>query len=194
MFFLIVGLGNPGKTYRNTRHNLGFGVVDRLAERHGISVGQKKFRGEFGSGSIDGKRVGLLKPLTYMNLSGEAVMAAVNYLKIPIEQVLIVHDDVELALCRIQVKSGGGHGGHRGLQSVIEHLNQDDFTRIRIGVDRPTDDYEEVSDYVLEPFDTAELSTAGDAVERAAEAAAAWIEDGLTTAMNQYNSWPGQES
>jgi PTH1 family peptidyl-tRNA hydrolase len=194
MFFLIVGLGNPGKTYRNTRHNLGFGVVDRLAERHGISVGQKKFHGKFGSGSIGDKRVGLLKPLTYMNLSGEAVTAAVNYLKIPLERVLIAHDDVDLALGRIQVKSGGGHGGHRGLQSVIESLNQDDFARIRIGVDRPMGENEEVSDYVLEPFSTAELSTAGDAVGRAAEAAVAWLEDGLTTAMNQYNSWPGQES
>jgi PTH1 family peptidyl-tRNA hydrolase len=194
MFFLIVGLGNPGKTYRHTRHNLGFWVVDRLAECHGITVGQKKFRGEFGSGAIGGKRVSLLKPLTYMNLSGAAVTAAVSYLKIPLEQVLIAHDDVDLELGRVQVKSGGGHGGHRGLRSVIENLNQDGFARIRIGVNRPAGDGKEVSDYVLEPFGAAELSTAGGAVGRAAEAAATWLEDGLTTAMNRYNSWPGKES
>jgi PTH1 family peptidyl-tRNA hydrolase len=193
MFFLIVGLGNPGKTYQRTRHNLGFRVVDRLAERNEISVGQKKFKGEFGSGSIGDRRVCLLKPQTYMNLSGGAVAEAVSYLKVPLEQVLIAHDDVDLELGRIQVKFGGGHGGHRGLQSVIESLNADDFVRIRLGVDRPMDAGEEVSGYVLGPFSTAELSTAGEAVERAAEAAATWLEHGLTTAMNRYNSWPGRE-
>jgi PTH1 family peptidyl-tRNA hydrolase len=193
MFFLIVGLGNPGKTYQESRHNLGFRVVDLLAEHHGIRVGQKRFRGEFGSGSIGDQRVYLLKPLTFMNLSGEAVATAVNYLKIPLEQVLIAHDDVDLALGRIQVKSGGGHGGHRGLQSVIEYLNTDDFVRIRVGVGRPKDEGG-VTDYVLEPFGSAESSAAEDAVGRAAEAAATWLQDGLTTAMNQYNSWPGQEN
>ncbi len=193
MFFLIVGLGNPGKTYHGTRHNLGFRVVDRLAEIQGIGIGQKKFRGEFGSGSIGGKRVGLLKPSTYMNLSGEAVAAAVSYLKIPAERVLIVHDDVDLALGRIQVKSGGGAGGHRGLQSVITSLNAEGFARIRLGVGRPPETDQEVSGYVLKPFGAAELSSAAEAVERAAGAAVTWLEDGLTTAMNRYNSWPGQE-
>lgn len=192
MFFLIVGLGNPGKTYQRTRHNLGFRVVDRLAERHEISVGQKKFKGEFGSGSIGGKRVCLLKPQTYMNLSGGAVAEAVNYHKIPLEQVLIAHDDVDLELGRVQVKFGGGHGGHRGLESVIESLSTDGFARIRLGVSRPEGD-EDVSDFVLEPFSKAEQATADDAVKKAAAAAATWLEDGLTTAMNQYNSWPGQE-
>jgi len=193
MFFLIVGLGNPGRTYQRTRHNLGFRVVDRLAERHEISVGQKKFKGQFGSGSIGEKRVCLLKPQTYMNLSGDAVAEAVNFLKIPLEQVLIAHDDVDLELGRVQVKFGGGHGGHRGLQSVIESLAAGEFARIRIGVNRPEGDIE-VSDYVLEPFSPAEQATAEEAVGRAAEAAAAWLKDGLTTAMNQYNSWPGQEN
>jgi len=192
MFFLIVGLGNPGKTYQRTRHNLGFWVVDRLAERHEISVGQKKFKGEFGSGSIGGRRVCLLKPQTYMNLSGGAVAEAVNFHKIPLKQVLIAHDDVDLELGRVQVKFGGGHGGHRGLESVVEILNQDGFARVRIGVGRPPDDID-VSDYVLQPFSPAERAAADDAVERAAEAAATWLEDGLTTAMNRYNSWPGQE-
>jgi PTH1 family peptidyl-tRNA hydrolase len=193
MFFLIVGLGNPGKTYQRTRHNLGFQVVDRLAERHDIKVGQKKFKGQFGSGSIGEWRVCLLKPQTYMNLSGGAVAEAVNYHKIPLEQVLIAHDDVDLELGRIQVKFGGGHGGHRGLRSVIESLSADEFTRVRVGVNRPEGD-DEVSDYVLEPFSKAEQAVAEDAVGRAAEAAATWLKDGLTTAMNQYNSWPGQEN
>lgn len=193
MFFLIVGLGNPGKTYQGTRHNLGFRVVDRLAERHEISAGQKKFLGQFGSGSIGGKRVCLLKPQTWMNLSGGAVAEAVNFLKIPLDRVLIAHDDVDLELGRIQVKFGGGHGGHRGLESVVETLGQDGFTRIRIGVGRPPDSVD-VSDYVLQPFSPAEQAAADDAVERAAEAAATWLEDGLTTAMNRYNSWPGQEN
>jgi PTH1 family peptidyl-tRNA hydrolase len=193
MFFLIVGLGNPGKTYQRTRHNLGFRVVDRLAERHGISIGQKKFKGEFGSGSIGGKRVCLLKPQTYMNLSGGAVAEAVNFHKIPLEQVLIAHDDVDLELGRIQVKFGGGHGGHRGLESVVDTLGQDGFTRIRIGVGRPPD-YIEVSDYVLQQLSPAEQAPAEEAVGRAAEAVVTWLENGLTTAMNQYNSWPGQEN
>jgi PTH1 family peptidyl-tRNA hydrolase len=193
MFFLIVGLGNPGKTYQRTRHNLGFQVVDRLAEQHDIKVGQKKFKGQFGSGSIGDRRVCLLKPQTWMNLSGGAVAEAVNYHKVPLEQVLIAHDDVDLELGRIQVKFGGGHGGHRGLQSVIESLAADDFARIRVGVNRP-DGEGDVSDYVLEPFSKAEQAAAEEAVGRAAEAAAAWLKDGLTTAMNQYNSWPGQEN
>lgn len=193
MFFLIVGLGNPGKTYQRTRHNLGFQVVDRLAEQHDIKVGQKKFKGEFGSGSIGDRRVCLLKPQTYMNLSGTAVAEAVNYHKVPLEQVLIAHDDVDLELGRIQVKFGGGHGGHRGLQSVVESLSADEFTRIRVGVNRPAGEGD-VSDYVLEPFSKAEQAAAEEAVGRAAEAAATWLKDGLTTAMNQYNSWPGQEN
>ena len=193
MFFLIVGLGNPGKTYQRTRHNLGFQVVDRLAERHDIKVGQKKFKGQFGSGSIGDRRVCLLKPQTYMNLSGGAVAEAVNYHKIPLEQVLIAHDDVDLELGRIQVKFGGGHGGHRGLQSVIENLSADEFTRIRVGVNRPEGEAD-VSDYVLEPFSKAEQAIAEDAVREAAEAAAAWLQDGLTTAMNRYNAWSGQEN
>jgi PTH1 family peptidyl-tRNA hydrolase len=171
MFFLIVGLGNPGKTYRHTRHNLGFRVVDRVAEIQGIGIGQKKFRGEFGSGSIGDKRVGLLKPSTYMNLSGEAVAAAVSYLKIPTEQVLIVHDDVDLALS----------------------LNADGFARIRLGVGRPAEAGQDVAGHVLQPFSAGELSSAAEAVERAAGAAITWLEDGLTTAMNRYNSWAGQE-
>jgi len=193
MFFLIVGLGNPGKAYQHTRHNLGFRVVDRLAERHDIRVGQKKFKGQFGSGSIGDRRVFLLKPQTYMNLSGQAVAEAVNFHKLPLEQVLIAHDDVDLELGRIQVKYGGGHGGHRGLQSVLENLSADEFARVRLGVNRPAGDAD-VSDYVLEPFSRAEQALADDAVGRAVEATEAWLKDGLTTAMNQYNSWPGQEN
>jgi len=133
MFFLIVGLGNPGKAYQHTRHNLGFRVVDRLAERHDIRVGQKKFKGQFGSGSIGDRRVFLLKPQTYMNLSGQAVAEAVNFHKLPLEQVLIAHDDVDLELGRIQVKYGGGHGGHRGLQSVLENLSGHEVDPARPG-------------------------------------------------------------
>jgi PTH1 family peptidyl-tRNA hydrolase len=190
MFFLIVGLGNPGKAYRTSRHNIGFQVVDHLAERHAIAWGRKKFSGECGSGEISGKRVMLLKPQTYMNLSGESVGAASRYLKIGPDKIVVVHDDVDLALGRIQVRMGGGHGGHRGVESVLEDLRGADFYRVRIGVGRPAG-AEEVSDFVLEEFSESEQEQVQDTVNRATRAIETLINDGLTAAMNRYNPWSG---
>jgi PTH1 family peptidyl-tRNA hydrolase len=188
MFFLIVGLGNPGKAYRTSRHNIGFRAVDHLAERCSIEWGRKRFRAECATGEVTGKRVMLLKPQTYMNLSGESVGAASRYLKIGPGRIVVVHDDIDLALGRIQVRLGGGHGGHRGVESVLEDLQGADFYRVRIGVGRP-EGAEEVSDFVLEEFSESEQELVQDTVERASRAVEMLINDGLTAAMNKYNPW-----
>ena len=193
MWFLVIGLGNPGKDYSATRHNVGFRVVDCLAERHGVAYNKKQFFSQTGQGRIAQQKVLLLKPMTYMNQSGKAVQAAIAYLKVPAERVLVVHDDMDLSLGRIQVKQGGGHGGHRGLQSVIETLSNSEFTRIRIGIGKPTTG-QDGADYVLEPFDSTERKVVDDVVERATEAIVVWLENGIVTAMNRYNTWPNSTS
>jgi PTH1 family peptidyl-tRNA hydrolase len=191
MLFLIVGLGNPGKSYSEHRHNIGFRVVDGLAGHYRLSwevKGRHKFAATFASGSLEDSRVLLVKPQTFMNLSGEAVAAVGSFYKVPVERIAVVHDDIDLALGRVQIKRGGGHGGHRGVQSVMEVLGDADFVRVRIGVNRPPEG-QQASDYVLEAFSPEEAPVARQAVDRACEAVSLWIRDGLTMAMNRVNHW-----
>jgi PTH1 family peptidyl-tRNA hydrolase len=182
---LVAGLGNPGREYARTRHNSGWLVVDELARRHAGSW-RSKFSGSLAEVRVDGARVALLKPETYMNESGRSISAGRRFFKTPVEAVLVVHDDVDLAEGRLQARLGGGLAGHNGLRSIAAALGSQDFLRLRIGVGRPgRGDRRSIADYVLAPFDPA---TDLDAlVDRAADAAESIVREGLDAAQQRFN-------
>jgi PTH1 family peptidyl-tRNA hydrolase len=185
---LVAGLGNPGREYANTRHNVGFMVCDELIRRHDGSV-RSKFSGELVETRLDGSRVALLKPLTFMNESGRSVAAAARFFKAPPETLLVLHDEVDLEPGRLQVRLGGGLAGHNGLRSVARHLGTQDFLRLRIGVGRPErGDARPVADFVLAPFDKHVDVDA--LVARAADAVECVVTAGLEEAQNRFNERP----
>ena len=182
---LVAGLGNPGREYRDTRHNVGFLVAEELARRHGGSF-RSKFSALVADIRLDGERVTLLEPQTYMNESGRSVAAAARFYKLPPEALLVLHDEVDLPLGRLQVRRGGGLAGHNGLRSVAAHLGSSDFARLRIGVGRPErGDPRPVADFVLSPF-PAEVDVAA-IVERAADAVETVVASGLDEAQQRFN-------
>jgi PTH1 family peptidyl-tRNA hydrolase len=183
---LIAGLGNPGKKYGKTRHNIGFRVVDLLAKRWEAGHFDVRFEGEMTKVRTHGQRVLLIKPQTFMNLSGSSVAACAHYHEIPIEQVWIVHDELDLPLGRMRVRIGGRSGGHNGVKSVIERLESEEFVRFRIGIGRPKGRVP-VEDYVVQPFASDERAEAQEAVERAADAIEEALHHDLTHAMNIFN-------
>lgn len=154
--FALVGLGNPGTEYHKTRHNAGFLFVDALAEEFGISITEKKFNGLFGRGTIDNQEVILLKPQTYMNLSGSSVQKALSFFKIPEDNLFVFFDDLDLPFGQVKTRFGGGHSGHNGVRSILESLPSDKFYRIKIGIGRPTYK-QDTAQWVLHPFSTNEL-------------------------------------
>ena len=182
---LVAGLGNPGREYERTRHNVGWLVLDELARRHGGSW-RSKFSGSLAEVRVDGSRVALLKPETYMNESGRSVAAAMRFFKVQPESLLIVHDDVDLEPGRLQARRGGGLAGHNGLRSLAQHLGTQDFLRLRIGVGRPErGDPRPVKDWVLSAFASEEDADA--LVSRAADAVEAIVRDGLEAAQQRFN-------
>ena len=182
---LVAGLGNPERRYAGTPHNVGFMVIDELGRRHHIGP-RSKFSGRIGDVRIEGTRVALLQPTTYMNESGRSVGPAMRFYKLPPEALLVVHDEVDLEPGRIQVRAGGGLAGHRGLKSIVGHIGSPDFMRVRVGVGRPgRGDRRSVADYVLAPF-AAEIDVAG-IVDRAAEIVETLARDGLECAQRQHN-------
>jgi PTH1 family peptidyl-tRNA hydrolase len=183
---LVLGLGNPGKRYRDTPHNMGFRVCDRLAERHHMGKPVQKFQGDFFRGRFAGEDVGLLKPQTYMNHSGESVEEALRYLPAETEDLIVVFDDMDLPLGRLRIRPRGGDGGHRGLKSVIEHLGTKDFPRVRVGVGRPPEGWDP-SGYLLGRAGQEFGEGLTDAVDRAADAVEGLISRGIEAAMNEYN-------
>lgn len=182
--FLILGLGNPGKKYEKTKHNVGFWVIDNLAEELGIDLTQKKFRSLFGTGTYKGNKVILIKPETYMNLSGEALSEVLNFYTDQIEDIIVVHDDLDLSKGVLKFKSGGGLAGHNGLKSIAQHLNSNDFDRVRIGIGRPEE--KKVVDYVLEPFKEGEAEVL-EASRLAVDGIKVWIDEGIDKAMAGFN-------
>lgn len=150
--YLIVALGNPGPAHQYDRHNAGFMVGEEFRRRHGLPALRNRFRGLVGEGTVDGRRVVLLLPMTFMNLSGRSVAEAAGWYKTPVERMLVVHDEVELAFGEVRLKEGQGLGGHNGLRSLEGHLGTREFWRLRVGVGRPDDPYRPLVDYVLEPF------------------------------------------
>jgi PTH1 family peptidyl-tRNA hydrolase len=185
---LVAGLGNPGREYANTRHNLGFMVADELARRHG-GTWRGKFSGDLSEVRIGDDRVALLKPQTFMNLSGRSVAAAARFFKVPPESLLVVHDEVDLDLGRLQARLGGGLAGHNGLRSVASDLGTPDFARLRMGIGRPErGDPRPVADWVLTPFDPT-VDVEG-LVTRGADAVETLLAEGLDETQRQFNERP----
>ncbi len=183
---LVVGLGNPGDAYVKTRHNAGFIVLDELAESFSILVEKKKYNALFGRGLIEGSEVILAKPMAFMNLSGIPVQKILNYFKIPFEDMLVIHDDIDLAFGRLQIKENGGHGGHKGLKSIIETVGGSNFVRLRIGIGRSEDNIN-VANYVLGQFNTNEKKILDRITEKARDAVVTTICKGTKEAMNIFN-------
>ena len=185
--YLIIGLGNPGKAYENTRHNVGFQIVKALAARHGILLRPSLVRakGSIGKGEIREIKTHLLLPLTYMNESGAAVRKSMDYYKIPLEQLIVVTDDVDLPFGGIRIRPGGGCGGHNGLRSIESYLGTQEYARMRVGVGgRST---EELADYVLDQFTNEEQRVLPEIVDRAIQGIESWLCEGVETAMQKTN-------
>jgi PTH1 family peptidyl-tRNA hydrolase len=186
---LVVGLGNPGAKYARTRHNVGFDVVERLAEQWGISFAEKRFKAKAGKGAIRNQPARLVMPQTFMNLSGSAVGPMAGYFKVPVERIVVVHDELDLPFGAVKVKEGGGHGGHNGLRDLSKKLPSKDFVRVRVGVGRPPGRMEP-ADFVLAKWKPAEAKVLPDIVDRAAECVESVLADGVTEAMNRHNGEP----
>ena len=184
---LIVGLGNPEPRYQRNRHNLGFRVVDALGEKIGAEWA-RKFDGELAQGNVGGVKVLLLKPQTFMNRSGDSVAPAVRFFKLALTQVLVAHDELDLELGRIQLKQGGGSGGHNGLRSIEAALGSKDFGRLRLGIGRPPAEWD-AADYVLSDFAKSEEEAVEVEVQSALAALTAVISEGMQKAMTQHNRW-----
>ena len=184
--YLIAGLGNPEKKYDGTRHNAGFAAADRLSKRLGISLSERKFNAVFGKGSFQGEQVLLLKPLTYMNRSGEAVRAAADYYRIPPEQVIVLYDDINFPCGRLRVRPQGSAGGHNGIKSIIAQLGTENFPRVRIGVGGLSE-REDLVSHVLGHFSREDAAVMERAYDAAAEAACCIVTEGCEKAMNRFN-------
>ena len=184
--FMVVGLGNPGRMYRDTRHNIGVRVVDRFAEKCGIKLNKVQNKAIIGSGKFDGTKVLLVKPQTYMNLSGQAVSSLLRFYKIPFSNMIAIHDDVDLPYGVIRMRPGGGSAGQKGVASIIEKLGLQEFPRLRMGIGRPPGRME-AADYVLQRFTKDEESLLPEYLDRAADALDCFINNGLEAAMNRFN-------
>jgi PTH1 family peptidyl-tRNA hydrolase len=184
--WLIIGLGNPGRRYRLTRHNVGFRVADRFAERKEIKLKRRLGKVQMGEGRIGAERVVIAKPLTYMNRSGAVVKKLIGELGISLDHLVVVHDDLGLGCGRIKIKEKGGHGGHKGVGSIIEQLGSADFLRVKVGIDKPQRP-DEGADYVLAPFDSEQLLLVEEGMEQASEAIEAIIVSGKAKAMSMFN-------
>jgi len=184
---LIVGLGNPGREYAKTRHNVGFMVVDRLASVLGVTVASKMFKAQVGQGQINGEKIVLVKPQTYMNLSGEAVGALLNWYKLTVSDLLVIYDDLDLANGKLRLRPGGGSGGHKGMQSIIQTLGTDNFPRVRIGIGRPQEPGYATTDYVLGHFSNDEATVLEEVLGLAMDAVICAVREGIEQAMNLFN-------
>ncbi len=188
--YIIVGLGNPKTEYKNTRHNVGFDVIDALAEKHGIKMDMKKHRAVCGKGMIDGQKVILAQPQTFMNLSGLSVMDLVNFYKVdPKDDLIVIYDDIDLDPGQLRIRKQGTAGGHNGMKSVIGAVNTTEFVRIRMGVGAKPKDFD-LADYVLGHFTNAERKVVDEAISQAVDAVSIILNDGPDKAMNQYNRKP----
>ncbi|HEY5560555.1 MAG TPA: aminoacyl-tRNA hydrolase [Clostridiaceae bacterium] len=184
--YLIVGLGNPGDEYKGTRHNAGYDVIDLIASKYNISINRIKFKGVYGEGSIENNKIILIKPITYMNLSGECISEWVNFYKIPISNIIIIYDDISLEMGRLRIRSEGSAGGHNGIKNIIERLGVQVFNRIRIGVGAPKG---ELVSYVLGKFSRDEKELISKTYKAAGEAVEIVLSKGTYVAMNSFNSF-----
>lgn len=185
--YLLVGLGNPGREYRETRHNIGFMFIDKVCKPAGLlSLGKMQSRSLVGMGRLEGKRVVLAKPQTFMNISGQAVVGLARFYKVPLNQIIIAHDDIDLPLGTLRIRPGGGSAGQKGIASIIQHFGTQEFGRLRLGVGRPPGQMDPAA-YVLENFSKNEQLIVEHLLNRAVDAALVWIKDGLDQAMTRFN-------
>lgn len=184
---LIIGLGNPGDRYRNTRHNIGFMAVDIISKDFGISLEKTKFQAEYGKGQIDGYDVLIVKPMTYMNKSGFSVGHFANFYKVANGDIVVIHDDIDLDFGRIKIKEKGGDGGHRGIRSIIDALGGDDFCRLRMGIGRSEFDTN-VSDHVLGSFSDREQAALVQFIQTSRDAVVTILCEGTKEGMNRFNN------
>ena len=182
---LIFGLGNPGRKYAHNRHNVGFQCLDRLAQAHGLSFTQRRAKASLALGKIADVRVVLARPLTYMNLSGQAVRPLFSFYKLSLEDILVIHDDLDLPLGTTRLRPEGGSGGHKGMRSIIEALGSQAFPRLRVGIGRPPGD--DAVSYVLSDFTADEQITLESVYERVVAAVELFLKEGIEAAMNAYN-------
>lgn len=184
--FLIVGLGNIGKQYEHTRHNVGFDIIDLVSDKYNISINREKFKGMYGEGSIASEKVILLKPSTYMNLSGESIREVVNFYKISNEQVIVLYDDISLEVGRLRIREKGSAGGHNGIKSIIANLGTDIFPRIKVGVGQPKS---ELVSHVLGRFNTEDREKVIKVFDVSVDALEHIVKYGVTEAMNKFNNF-----
>lgn len=185
--YLIVGLGNPGRKYENTRHNVGFWVVEELAKRHGMAdTSRTERKAIVTDGTIKGKRVILAKPQTYMNLSGESVRALLDFYKLELDQLIVIHDDLDTPFGTLKIRKKGGHGGNNGMRNIIQHVGTQDFARVRFGIGRPPGRMKAV-DYVLQAFHGDDAILAQQVTEKCADAVELWLTEGVEETMSRFN-------
>ena len=185
--WLIVGLGNPGKEYERTRHNAGFRAIDIIASKLGCKIDKAKFQGLYGQVNFAGKKLLLLKPMTYMNLSGRSVLQLSAYFHIPPQRIIVLFDDISLEPGRLRIRSDGSAGGHNGIKSIISELGSQDFPRVKIGVGAKTNPEQDLADWVLSAFSASDEKALISALDRAADAALCIIEHGVPEAANRFN-------
>ncbi len=184
--FLLIGLGNPGREYRDNRHNFGFMLIDRLCVRLDARGMKLQSKAIVTSALFEGRKLLLAKPQTYMNLSGQAIQGLANFYKLPLEQLLVAHDDLDIPFGVIRVRPGGGPGGQKGVASAIERLGTKDFARLRLGIGRPPGRMDP-ADFVLQDFSRVEMNDVSDILDRAADAALSFVSNGLEKTMNRFN-------
>lgn len=184
--YVIAGLGNPGRKYENTRHNMGFITVDKLAEKHGIGIDKLKFKALVGEGRIAGQKVFLVKPQTFMNLSGESIREIMNFYKLPLEKLIVIYDDIDISIGSLRIRKFGSAGTHNGMKSIVYQLQSDRFPRIRMGIGNHIKG--DLADFVTGGFSKDEVSILEETVLKAVMAIECMMESGIDLAMNQYNT------
>lgn len=182
----IIGLGNPGKKYLNTRHNVGFMIIDELAHQHGFQLSKEKYNGLYTIEFINGEKVSFLQPQTFMNRSGECIQPFIDFYKIDLDNILVIYDDLDLPVGKIRLRQKGSHGGHNGLRSTINRLGTDKFKRLRVGIGRP-ENRQPIVDYVLNKFSKEQNDAIHEGIDAAAKACEQWLKDDFQQVMNMFN-------
>ena len=184
--YLIIGLGNPEEEYSKTRHNMGFNAINKIAEKYEIEMKKTKFNGIYGRGNIEGEKVMLIKPQTYMNLSGKCVKEFVEFYKIESDKILIIYDDMDIEPGKIKIRKKGSSGGHNGIKSIIEELGTEEFSRIRIGIGKPQYKNDKIN-YVIGEIQEEDIEKLEEGVDKAKDAVIEILKNGIDTAMNKFN-------
>ncbi len=184
--YLIVGLGNPEPEYSKTRHNMGFDVINKIANKYEIELTRTKFNGIYGSGLIENEKVILLKPQTFMNLSGQSIKPFIDFYKIPLQNILVIYDDMDVEIGSIKIRKKGGPGTHNGAKSVVHELASEDFARVRVGIGKPVDEYDAI-DYVIGKLDEEIYKNLEKGIQKASDACIEFLKNGIDSAMNKYN-------